>query len=149
MGYELWAEFRAICQLPLSFPQARSPLGTPPRLTAPNCLQPHTEMKSLLPLLLFIPTLSTSCSSLPQEEIDALVTFREGEIAKLNEHISRLTADVSMLGARIMDIDARIEDLKEEKAHTMAEKATVEGEIKATQDLIEENQDRLNDLLDD
>jgi len=105
-------------------------------------------MKSLLPLLLFASVLFTSCESLPQEEVEALVTFREGEITRLNEHTSTLMARVGVLEAQILDIDTKIQTLKEEKAQALIEKTTVQGEIEATQELIEDNQERLEDLLD-
>lgn len=105
-------------------------------------------MKSLLPLLLIAPALTTSCNSLPQEEVEALVTFREGEITRLNQLTMNLTMDVERLAAEITNIEVRIEGLKEDKARTMTEKAEVLTKIEETNEQIEENQDRLDDLLD-
>lgn len=105
-------------------------------------------MKSLLPILLFATATLASCSSLPQEEVEALVSFREGEITRLNEYTATLIADVERLEAEILNIDAEIETLTANKAMTITEKVSVEAKIQTTQDAIEENQERLEELLD-
>jgi len=105
-------------------------------------------MKSLLSLSLLSATLLASCSSLPQEEIDALVTFREGEITRLTAHTSTLLATVQALEAQIVSIETRIENLKEDKARTLNEKMNVQAEIETTKVLIEDNQERLEELRD-
>ena len=105
-------------------------------------------MKSLLSLSLVSATLLASCSSLPQEEIEALVTFREGEITRLTTHTTILTATVETLEAQIVSIDTRIQNLKEDRARTLNEKMNVQAEIETTKVLIEENQERLEELRD-
>ena len=105
-------------------------------------------MKSLLSLSLISATLLASCSSLPQEEIEALVTFREGEITRLTAHTSTLLATVERLEAEIVSIDTQIQNLREDKARTLSEKMNVQAEIETTKVLIEDNQERLEELLD-
>lgn len=104
-------------------------------------------MKLLLPFLLAAP-IFTSCSSLPQEEIDALVAFREGEISRLNEHTSILLADVERLEAEILNIEAQIVTLQDQRTQTIHAKAEVHVAVEATKVLIEENAERLDDLRD-
>ena len=105
-------------------------------------------MKSLLSLSLVSVTFLSSCSSLPQEEIDALVTFREGEITRLTAHTSTLLATVQRLEAKIVSIDTQIQNLRESKARTLNEKMSAQTQIETTKVMIEENRERLEDLRD-
>ena len=103
----------------------------------------YTVMKTILSLLLL-----ASSSSLPQEEIEALVAFREVELTRLTEQTAALTANVERLDAEIMDIEAQIVGLQEQRTLTIATKAKVNEEIAAPQEMIEENQERLEELRD-
>ena len=112
-------------------------------LVHPATPHTYTVMKTILSLLLL-----ASCSSLPQEEIEALVAFREGEISRLNEHSSILLADVERLEAEILNIEAQIVTLQDQRTQTIHAKAEVHVAVEATKVLIEENAERLDDLRD-
>ncbi len=136
---------------PLALALVSIPVGSPTKRAHSHALpklNPTHVMKSLLSLSLLSATLLASCSSLPQEEIEALVTFREGEITRLTTHTSILTATVETLEAQIVSIDTRIQNLKEDRARTLNEKMNVQAEIETTKVLIEENQERLEELRD-
>ena len=112
-------------------------------LVPPATPHTYTVMKTILSLLLL-----ASCTSLPQEEIEALVAFREVELTGLIEKTAALTAHVERLDAEIMDIEAQIVGLQERRTLTIATKAEVNEAIAATQEMIEENQERLEELRD-
>ena len=103
-------------------------------------------MKSLLRLLLFAPIFIASCSSLPEEEVDALVFFREGEVTKLNSQKSVLLTESHRVEGLIKSIDTQILTLKDDRALSQTKKSEIEKRIEATEKLIEDNKERLEDL---
>ena len=105
-------------------------------------------MRSLLRLLLFAPIFIASCSSLAEEEVAAVVFFREGELTKLNAQKSALVGESHRVESLIKSLDAQLLTLKDDKALSLTKRSEIARRIETTEKLIEDNKERLEDLQD-